>query len=142
MRILVHSITDLITNSSTVIFTYSDGSAKAAEEMINAIFESFGIDKTFDEVFKTAILCNSEVYSEFSDAPENVDIEQLYEDVKTGKVEKPNWFIDAETDESHYDYYSPSTYLYLIPQKEEYKELAESVKNFLYSTDHEATRDG
>ena len=145
IKIPIHSSTDLITNSSTVIFTYSNSSAPAMVEMINEVFNTFGIDKKCEDVFDTVILTTDEHYSESSYVPEGMtseEVDQLYEDVKSCKVPKPDWFKDVEGEENYYEYYAPETYLHIIPKKEEYKKLASLIKSFLYSTDHEATRDG
>jgi len=152
-KIPIHSITDLITNSSTTIFTYSKGSEKALYEMIDEIFNIFGINKKCEDVFNAIILCEESYnYSEYisdldeSEYPEGItketDIEQLYEDVKNGKINKPDWFNDVESREDSYSCFTPSTYLYLNTKSDEYAKLANLVTNFLYSTDHDATRDG
>lgn len=49
-KIKIHSATDLITNSSTVIFTYSDSSPDALKEMINEFFKAFNINKQCDDI--------------------------------------------------------------------------------------------
>jgi len=146
MKIPIHSTTDLITNSSTVIFTYSEGSEKALVEMINELFKTFHIYKKCEDVFDTVILAEEEHYTEAPEKllPEGLDQEdviQLYRDVTTGKVPKPDWFKDVEDHEDSYDYYTPSTFLHLIPKSPEYNQLALLIDRFLYSTDHEATRD-
>lgn len=51
----VHSYVDIITNSSTVIYTWSEGSVDRAKDLLRAVFDLFGeesvdIDKEF--VFK------------------------------------------------------------------------------------------
>ena len=148
-KIPIHSATDLITNSSTVIFTYSDGSEAAVVEMINEMFKTFGIDKKCEEVFDTVVLCDSyqyvEVAVEQENIPEGIDpdkILEIYEDVASGKIPKPDWFKTIEGTEDSWSYYPPNTYLHLIPKKPEYAQLGAKIKSFLYSTDHEATRDG
>lgn len=149
----IHSATDLITNSSTVIFTYSGGAVKPFKEMINELLKTFGVETTCEDMFDTVILCDeSYPYSEWlenlepDDYPEGVDentnISELFEEVATGKIPKPAWFEDAESAETCCDYYTPSTYLYLIPKDEKYRKIGALIKAFLYSTDHEATRDG
>jgi hypothetical protein len=155
IKIKIHSATDLITNSSTVIFTYSGSSEGALKTMIDEIFKTFGVNKTCDEVFDTVVLCeSSEPYSEYFASlseegdtyPEgfgaDTDVDQLYRDVEAGKTPKPQWFNDVEEKEDSWSYYTPSTYLCIIPKQEEYKKLGELINAFLYSTDHEATRDG
>ncbi len=143
----IHSVTDLITNSSTTIFTYSEGSESVLTEMINELFNTFGIYKKCEDVFDTVVLCDDDCrYSEYLENNEipdvTTDVEQLYQDVKTGKTEKPEWFNDVESQEDDWHNYLPSTDLYLIPKDEKYKKLAKLVLSFLYSTGHEATRDG
>lgn len=54
-KINLHSIIDLITNSSTEIYTYSSGSLKACEEMINEFFKVFNIDKTCNDIFELSL---------------------------------------------------------------------------------------
>jgi len=154
-KIPIHSTTDLITNSSTVIFTYSHGSEAAVEEMVNEIFKTFGVDKTYDQVFDSVVLCEddykyaehiSSIAEEDGEYPEGVDentnIDNLVELVKTGKLPKPEWFNEVEDKESECDYFLPSTVLHLIPKEKEYEKLGNLITAFLYSTDHEATRDG
>jgi hypothetical protein len=154
-KIPIHSTTDLITNSSTVIFTYSHGCEKPMEEMVNEIFKTFGVDKTFDQVFDSVVLCDDDYkYSEYISTlaengdtyPEgiddNTDVSNLVELVKTGKTPKPDWFNTVEEIQDSYDYFLPSTMLYLIPKEKEYEKLGKLITAFLYSTDHEATRDG
>jgi hypothetical protein len=148
IKIPLHSTTDLITNSSTVIFTYSENSVGALKEMIDELFKTFGIEKTCEDVFDTVITCeDSWPYEEYARENEiegvNIDeIDQLLKDVTAGKTPKPEWFNDAEKTESCCDYYTPTTILSLIPKSAEYERLGSLVENFLYSPNHEATRDG
>lgn len=147
IKIPIHSTTDLITNSSTVIFTYSENSEGALVEMINEMFNTFGIDKTCDDVFDTVVLTDKDEYEEHAEeyAPVKIDddeLDQLYDDVLNCRINKPDWFKEVEGHENSWTYYTPETYLHLVPKKEEYKKLAELVRNFLYSADHEASHDG
>lgn len=144
IHIPIHSCTDLITNSSTVIFTYSESSEPAMIEMIDELFKTFGIDKKCKDVFDTVVLCEDfEKYTEYDDIPEDVkDVNQLVSDVRACKVPKPDWFKDVEGQEDSWSYYTPDTILYIVPKKPEYEHLASLISNFLYSTDHEATREG
>ena len=147
LKIPIHSTTDLITNSSTVIFTYSENSENAIVEMIDEVFKTFGVHKKCKDVFDTVVLSEKYQYTEeYVDeySPDEMTPEQilqLYDDVKAGKVEKPEWFNEIESHED-WSYYTPSTFLHLIPKKEEYKKLAELIKKFLYSPNHEASNDG
>ncbi len=151
MKIKIHSAIDLITNSSTEIFTYSGSSPTALKEMIEELFKTFEIHKTFDEVFHAVVLCEHIYhYKDFirdnDELPEGIiketDIDALIRDVILGKVEKPQWFSDVEAMELQCDYFQPDTILYLTPKLPEYEKLASLVTKFLYSTDHEATYNG
>lgn len=155
LKIKLHSVTDLITNSSTVIFTYSEESIKLLKDMINEILKTFDIQKTCDDMFDVVVLCDdSERYSEYIEklkeddvyelpagVTEETDIDELWRNVSVGKLPKPKWFNDVEQEEDEWNYFQPSTYLYLIPKEKQYQKVGELIKKFLYSTNHEATRD-
>ncbi|MFA5154170.1 MAG: hypothetical protein WC554_16590 [Clostridia bacterium] len=55
IKINLHSIIDLITNSSTEIYTYSSGSVAACKEMIDEFFKVTGVNKTCDDVFELSV---------------------------------------------------------------------------------------
>jgi len=149
IKICIHSVIDVITNSSTEIFIYSEGCESALLEMINEFFKSFNINKTFDEVFNTVILCDYYHYSDYildldeEDLPEGItketNIDKLYEDVANGIIKKPNWFTDVEQYGADYGEYTPATFIHIIPKEKQYEKLAELIKKFLYSTNHEAS---
>jgi hypothetical protein len=50
--IKIHSIVDLITNSSTVIYTYSEDSGNHLKIMMEEIIKVFGINESFDNMFE------------------------------------------------------------------------------------------
>lgn len=100
IRIPMHSIIDVITNSSTEIFTSaSSNGVSYAKEMVEKILQAAGSDKTVDELFdikftkyvdyidpcplceekrevdKSCILCKGENFGE------DVDITELPEDI-------------------------------------------------------------
>jgi len=144
-KIPFHSVIDIITNSSTEIFTYSGSSIGAFKELITEMFKIHGVDKSFDDVFIATISCDDYVYSESDLCPEDVsheDVKQLLEDIKSGKIEKPKWMDDVEEEEDSWSYYMPSTYLVINTKDDKYEQFAKLAKSFLYSTDHEATRNG
>jgi hypothetical protein len=160
IKIKLHSFTDLITNSSTVIYTYSDGCIEPLENMINEILTTFNIEEKCNDMFHITVLCNKFSYLE-SEEDEDEDEEdeevssnnksslckdkesfdKLWEDIISGKAKKPDWFLKVEEKES-YEGYQTSTYLHIFPKQEKYTEIAKLIKKFLYSTGHEATRDG
>lgn len=153
-----HSITDLITNSSTTLFTYSDASPQACEEMIDEIFKTLGVDKKCSDVFRLTVLAeNSYIYDEWKDRQaeeeddeeeddnedededeEVSDIDKLIQDIIHGRAEKPQWMVDAEQEESD-EGYAPSTQLHIVAKSPEFEKLADLIVNFLYSTHNTAT---
>ncbi len=159
MFIKLHSVTDLITNSSTTIYTYSENSENALKLMVNEIFRIFDINKTCDDVFDTVVMYRD--FDQYYYSTEGGDKDLLPEDLKNlenpydaiteichkvekGEIPKPEWMnkIEEYNDENQCDNYSPSTRLYLIPKDDKSRELAKLIENFLYSTSHEACRDG
>lgn len=161
--IKIHSITDLITNSSTTIYTYSDSSPIAMTEMIDGIFKVFGIDKKCEDVFDISVkMKNSDDMSERvidylcenpSTVPEDFykkddeedlfeKLDQLYSDIYVNNVKSPDWLIAAEKHILDSMDYSPSSTLQVIAKKPEYEELCKLITNFLYSTDHAASYNG
>ena len=102
IRLKTHSVVDLITNSSTSIFTWYDGSGIACREMVNEFIKAFDIkDVTFDDIFSCDVFCESEVYLNYYEhmvinnnkVPKMSDKElvDLLNDVIAGKTKKPQW---------------------------------------------------
>lgn len=78
-----HSVIDLITNSSTVIYTYSGASLEACREMIDEVFKALGVDKKCDDVFTLTVLAEEDTYEEWKanhEDDEDEDEEDLDED--------------------------------------------------------------
>ncbi len=165
-NIKIHSLTDLITNSSTVIYTYSDRSPKALGEMIDEVFSVLGVDQKCDDVFTISVVKDNyeldldacvdwatenegkfgipAVFSDDDDDAWYKAMDDIIDDVLGGKMEKPEWFVkmEEELEEENCYGYPPETTLKVVAKDPKYEKLAELVVKFLYSTDHEATRDG
>ena len=61
----IHSIVDVITNSSTVIYTYEDGCEAPAKELINEMLKLSGEpDKRAEDIFFIGTFCEDEHYLE------------------------------------------------------------------------------
>ena len=158
MKVRLHSMTDLITNSSTVIYTYSDASLDACRNMIDEIFRVSGVDKKCDDVFSLSVaLENNDRYHDAAAEMEQEDLpvelrglsyrdmdkalDAYLDQIALGKVEKPEWMVAAEGGSGGYDY-KPSTNLNIVAKAPEYEKLTELVHKFLYSTSHESSYDG
>lgn len=86
MKIKLHSIVGLITNSSSTIYTYQDRSIEPFKELVNVFLEVMGIDKTCDDLFYVGSGPNTNDLAErFTD---DIDINKDYpEDLKALLVE-------------------------------------------------------
>jgi GTPase SAR1 family protein len=170
-----HSVIDLITNSSTVIYTYSGASLEACREMIDEVFKSLNVDKKCDDVFMLTVLADEDTYeqwlSDHQDEDEEDDedddeddeeeeeedeeeeaegedeklittsVSKLMDDIMYGRAEKPAWMVEAEEEEDDVGFTQETT-LHIVAKDPAFENLAKLVSDFLYSTHHEATRDG
>jgi len=129
-KITFHSVIDLITNSSTEIFTNYKNSISTCKEMIGEIFKIFEIDKTVDEVFYINVFLNIGDYENKKYTLE--EIYQIIQDVLEGKLKKPDWMIERE--QEVFTYIEPiDTYFYIKAKEEKYEMLAKKIEKFLYS---------
>lgn len=137
IKIKLHSVTAPITNSSTTIYTYSENSPKACEEMIDAFFEAFSIPMKCSDVFSLVLLLDStEHYGywlERSDNEIDGDVNDFISKVESGEVQKPQWMFECERDMERAEY-SCGTTLNIISKKPEHEALAAKIAAFLYST--------
>lgn len=166
IKIPIHSVTDLVTNSSTVIYTYSEGSLKALEEMIDEFFRAFGIDKKCKDVFWLYVglddfyRIKDDIYymdddeeeealkkypkeltdKDMPDKDRGAFINKTIESVAKGEIPEPQWMRDPKEDTDSYGL-NPSTSLYIFPKDPAHEDLAKKVSRFLNSTTHEVTRD-
>jgi hypothetical protein len=163
VNIKLHSLTDLITNSSTVIYTYSENSLEPCKEMINAMLKALGSEKLCDDIFDIKVELEDpkdlyrSVYSQCNreQLPEEIKVlinnwngwEQLEEAIdkiisqyRQGLIEKPYFLKEIEDIGFHY---SPrkDTELKITPKDPKYRELAEKIVDFLYSTTHDSYLD-
>ena len=137
IKFKVHSVIDVITNSSTEIYSWYDGSVSACKEMINEFIKTFGIeDKTADDIFYIDVFLDSYDYTDFMDK-DTKEIEQMIKDVLCGKIKKPQGFIDAEK-----SYNKNGNYFYIEPKSEDYKSLVDAIKKLLNSPTYDAYYNG
>jgi hypothetical protein len=158
--IKIHSLTDLITNSSTVIYTYSDRSPKALKEMIDEIFKVLGVEQKCKDVFDISVGAeNDQLFDFIMDCDEDFLPKEIIEndyseahkwlnkiflDIESGAIKKPAWIKKAEKsfEEQDCDGFPPDTTMCVKAKDPKYEKLADLVVKFLYSTDHEGSRDG
>ena len=165
-KIYLHSITDLITNLSTTIYTYSDNSLDALKELVNEFFSSLGVDKKCSDVFHlTVMMDDNYAYRDYISENENEDVpEELYKkykaadykgqvdiinalitDVASGKIAGNEWFVEMDErlrNKENYNCYRPSSVLYVSAKEPQFENLAKLLVKFLYSTNHDGGYDG
>jgi len=127
IKIPMHSIIDLITNSSTEIFVHSEASLKPCKELINEFLFQMGSMQTCDDIFDISIEVDknsAEQYKEYylEDADSEEDVKR-FDDYVNGNAKCPGFVED----------YHLETYLVLRPKDPKYEKLAQLFKKFLYS---------
>ena len=142
IKIPLHSIIDVITNSSTEIYTFYGPSVEPAKELIGEMLKTFGIDKTVDEIFNIYVLGDEvenyiDATQHWPDGMTEDKVVELYNAASENGDEKPDWFNAVEKDEEcgWYEYAPPINSLYLVPRDEKYVELGNKLGKFLYSPD-------
>lgn len=132
VKIPVHSLIDLITNSSTEIFVHSENSLEACKDLVNEFLKSLNSELTCDDMFNLSVEPeNIESYKEyieyeFEDDEDGEDKIQMVDQYLRGEIEKPDWWEDHHVE----------TYLIIKPKDKKYQKLAELFKEFLYSGEY------
>jgi hypothetical protein len=142
VKIPLHSIIDLITNSSTEIFVHSEGSLESCKELVNEFLKTFNVGGdmfrdtlTCDDVFDLSIEFTKYILEDYieyylnydtqhSDKPAEMKAE--FEKYLKGELPKPSWVED----------YHLETKLVIKPKEEKYAKLATLFESFLYSGDY------
>jgi hypothetical protein len=156
-------VIDVITNSSTEIYSWYDNSVGACKEMLQEMLKVFGVDKNVDDVFYITISCDVygyidyidnmtdseyKVFGElFPDMPTEYKekynfILNIVEQVNSGKIAKPDWMLRAEKKEDKYSYKLPTNNFIITAKSAEFEDLAKKIKKFLYSPEHDAEYNG
>lgn len=149
-NIYLHSIIDLITNSSTEIFCHSENSLAACRKLVDEFLLSLNSELKCDDIFELSVEPEEyqiENYLEYyveddirydskyktNGKPDEEKIkvevkrrEQQLKDYFSGKGKKPSWF----------DSYHVPTSLVLKPKSSKYEKLAKLFSEFLYSPDY------
>jgi len=112
MLIRVHSVVDVITNSSTVVYTMaSRGTINAIEAMVDSILEATGYDRRADDLFEFKLAYDEDMvqdwrkehltgldpdFGEKSWRERGVILEQM-------KLDPPDWWDDYEPSDYEYE---------------------------------------
>lgn len=158
-KLNIHSIVDVITNSSTTIYTYQN-STKEAKELLQEILNFVGKGETVDDVFNIGVFLEDvDQYAEYlaehieeegGECPDDFPkdwkeqgtyVKNLQDKILRGEMNKPQWMKDAEEYEDGMGYTYPTS-LHIVSKDEKYSKLIEKILAFLNSTDNDAFRDG
>jgi len=133
-KLNIHSIVDVITNSSTVIYTFQDN-VEEAKELLQEVLNLVGNKEKVDDVFYIdTFLEEEEIYLDYlpemdsyhREYPEREKLfETIKEDIFTGKMKKPEWMKECEEEKP--------TSLHIVPKNGKYEELAKKTLKFLNS---------
>jgi len=77
MKIPVHSVIDIITNSSSEIFCNSEKSIEPAKDLINEMLRLMGSDKTCDDIFEISLEDSNDENFEGYEGESYIDIKVL-----------------------------------------------------------------
>ena len=163
----VHSIIDVITNSSTSVFIHRN-CVKEVKELVREILNLSGLKNTTpDDVFYYGVFCDEDYYLDYINDEEHED--ELYQDdekyvrvtanydtpeYKKQSKEQDEWFNNLklsimkgerkkpdwfESAETNYDDFQYGTYIELIPKDDKYKELAKKIENVFSGISADAT---
>lgn len=149
--IKLHSIIDLITNSSTEIFTVSEGSILPCIEMVNEILDLMGETRRCEDIFNLAVLPDKstildrmweeveddgelrdyiiEVFGEDSLTDDDI-LERTYDHILKENKSLP-WFEEMRESVAEYT----DTTLVITVKDPKFEKLAEYITTFLYSTE-------
>jgi hypothetical protein len=163
IKLNIHSVVDVITNSSTTVFIYQncvDEVKELVQEMLNL---SSDTDKTPSDVFHYGVFAEDHYYMDhISDEEDEEDVPQVTASYDTpeykeqikkqkewllnlkisiikGEIEKPDWMERAET---NYDEYEVGTELNLIVKDENYAQFVKKIQKLLNGVTADGYNDG
>jgi len=157
--IKMHSFVDVITNSSTVIYTNSNGCVEPIKEMLAEMLRVFNVDENVDDIFDVYIVVDNNRYADIyetiydqmeDDSPEKYPeygilldhserwsyITSLMNNAFNGLQPMPEWAKNIKVGDED------ETYVVVFAKDQKYKKLCELIHDVVYSTDHDAEYDG
>lgn len=143
-KIKLHSVIDVITNSSTEIYVFQDASLSAFKELVDAMILTFKVPYSTEEMFGCDVFLDDtyyyvEGYREYQNSEETVTYEtigKIMDSILLGEIEKPEWMKEIENQTQR------ATSLYIIPKKPEFGKLSKQILNFLNSPSYDAEFEG
>ena len=144
VKIKIHSIVALITNSSTEIYSFYDSSVEVAKELVNEMLNAFTVGGVWNDYFTIELFIDIDYYyvywyENFGGEEEVPDILQLMGDIERGLIKKPEWMKCDE-------YSIPEEYLRgnmisITALKPDYNALAEKIRALVMSPESRTIND-
>ena len=143
----LHSAVDVITNSSTTIYTYEWGCEGPAQDLIDEVLRLQGSDKKWSDVVYMGVFCSVDDYiyrthdwDVVPNAPESWNerrdwIESQIISVMKGEMDRPEWMTRVEDDDYGGDGYPPKSRLTILVKDEQYADLAKYIKSLVSGVD-------
>lgn len=141
ITVKLHSLIDLITNSSTEIFVHSDDSIEPAKDLLNEFLKLNGSNQKWDEVFEISLVEDETTILDYMEYRLDDDMEEFNKifpddifnkeialayisDVFKGIIETPDWWLDE---------FDIQTFLKIKCKDSKYDHFLELLDKFLYS---------
>lgn len=134
---------------------YSSPSIEAFKNLIQEMLKTFSIPLNSNDFAYYGVFCKPETYAfykHWDDAPDSLDVplilknpleipntKLMYVKSEINKIlingdKKPEWMFYVEEEDNFSKYcLAPSTFLYIRPKHEKYRNLCEKLTEFLYS---------
>ncbi len=149
-KIPLHSVIDIITNSSTEIFTFSDNTIEPCTELLQEILNLLGIEEKVEDLFTLKIepdMDGFDTFVEYELDYEDEDLHKLFSKKLKGlegetRTKVLREIYDEYKDDFDMDYFELETNLIITPKLPEHEKLAEKMIKFLYSTYSEEHNNG
>jgi hypothetical protein len=143
-RIKIHSFTDLITNSSTTIYTFYEKSPEAFKLLVNEMLKVFQQPYKCDDIFIVSVHFETDLYEDaYQHYLKTNNLPSLSKDYKekmnqitkaisiadlSGNI--PEWISYVEKDGMT----GYQNYMFIYPKDPKFNKLASLLKNYLYSS--------
>ena len=147
----IDSVVDVITNSSTVIYTYQDGAVQPLKEMIEEFGKVMGFNESADDMFWVGVFSDVDRYIESDDLPSDlsslgwekkeVKVQELIRKILRGEEGRPQWMKDVD-DKKNCLYLADNSNIVLLERSSKYKDLGDAILKFLNSVESDGGRDG
>lgn len=142
-KIPLHSIIDIITNSSTEIYTFSDNTIEPCTELLQEILILLGREEKVGDLFNLSIMPKLDgfnSYIEYELEYESEELHELFEEKLKGLEGDDKYKVlreiynEYKADLENFDYFELENELIIEPKLSEHEKLAEKMIKFLYST--------